>query len=179
MPRRVPTRLLAAVVGTVFAVTAGCGDAGGGPSVPGRGCAGVETDPLDPRSTQHLLPGAPEPAYASDPPTSGPHLVTPALPRGVQSEPVPRPLQVTVLEGGGVLIQHKDLTPRERAAVEALAEPEVVVAPAPVLPAPVVATAWRRRLMCTTVDVAALRDFVAAHRGKVGPEGAERSASMG
>lgn len=171
MPRRLSTGLVCgAAVALAAAVAGGCGDGGDGRPNPVGDCAGVVTEPLDPRSTQHLLPGAPEPVYPSDPPTSGPHLATPDVPRGAQREPVPRPLQVTVLEEGGVMIQHRDLTPRQRAGLEALAGPDVVVAPAPDLPAPVVATAWRHRLECRAVAVPALEDFVAAHRGKVGGE---------
>jgi hypothetical protein len=171
VPRRAATCALTVAAGVVLStLAAGCGEEADRPDAPRQACAGVVTDPLDPRSTQHLLPGAPEPAYPSDPPTSGPHLATPELPRGAQSEPVPRPLQVSVLERGGGLIQHRDVAPEQKASLEALAGPDVVVAPAPDLPAPVVATAWRRRLVCTALDVDALKDFVASHRGKVGQE---------
>ena len=153
--------LLAATLGA-------CGRGGGEEAVPRKACDPVSEEPLDPRSTQHLLPGAPEPAYQGDPPTSGPHLVGVA-PAGVLHEPLPRPVQVAVLEAGGVVVQHHGLADRERARVEELADGQaVVVSPAPRLPAPVVATAWRHRLTCRGVDVGALRAFVAAYRGRVG-----------
>jgi hypothetical protein len=68
-----------------------------------------------------------------------------------------------------VVVQHHGLADRDRARVEALADGQaVVVSPAIRLPAAVVATAWRHRLTCRSVDVGALRAFVAAHRGRVG-----------
>lgn len=126
-------------------------------------CDPAIEDPLDPRSLQHPLPGAPPPTYATEPPTSGPHQ--PGRLGGVLSEPVPGPVQVGALEAGQVLLQHRDLDPSERRRLEALAGPSVVVAPNPALPAPVVASAWRTRLPCRSVDVEALRRFVTDHAG--------------
>lgn len=104
----------------------------------------------------------------ADPPTSGAHLAG-ATPSGVQSQPLPRPVQVAVLEEGGVLVQHRGLHDRDRRRVERLAGGGVVVAPNPELPAPVVATAWRHRLECRSVDLEALEAFIARHRGR-GPD---------
>ena len=152
----------------VTAVLGACGGGGGEAPVERKACDPVSEEPLDPRSTQHLLPGAPEPPYQSDPPTSGPHLVGVA-PAGVLHEPLPRPVQVAVLEAGGVVVQHRGLADHERVRVEELAEGQsVVVSPATHLPAAVVATAWRHRLTCRGVDTDALRAFVAAYRGRVG-----------
>ncbi|MDP9389154.1 MAG: DUF3105 domain-containing protein, partial [Actinomycetota bacterium] len=129
-------------------------------------CGPVTREPLDPGSTRHVLPGAPEPTYtAGDPPTSGPHLAGGAV-RGVQAEPLPRPVQVAVLEEGGVVIHHRGLSEADRRAVEALAGDDVVVAPHPALATAVVATAWGHRLVCQRVDVAALEAFVADRRGR-------------
>jgi hypothetical protein len=121
-------------------------------------------DPLDGRSLQHVLPGAPAPVYATEPPTSGPHQPG-LLAGGVVAEPLAGPVQVGALEAGQVLLQHRGLSPTDRAALEALAGPLVVVAPNPALPAPVVASAWRRRQLCRAVDVPALRRFVRLHAG--------------
>ena len=143
----------------------GGGSDGTGPEPAAPGCGQDRQEPLDPRSTHHLLPGAPEPPYAGDPPTSGPHLAG-ASPTGVQQQPLPRPVQVGVLERGGVLVQHDGLDGDDRRRVEGLAGDLVVVAPHPGLPAPVVATAWRHRLECRGVDLAALRAFIAAHQGR-------------
>ena len=173
-PRRHRTAPLSAVlVVAVLAVLGACADGGARPTTTrptdGTGsarCGAEVREPLDPRSTQHLLPGSPEPAYASDPPTSGPHLVERIAP-GVQAQPLPRPVQVGLLEQGFVLIQHRDLPDADRARLEALATEMVVVAPRSGPGPSVVATAWRHRMTCAAVDVAALRAFVAAHKGKV------------
>ncbi len=127
-------------------------------------CGPAVEDPLDPGSTRHLLPGAPEPRYATDPPTSGPHAGGP-LPTGAQRNPLPRPVQVGVLETGAVLVQHRGVSGDERRRLEGLAGEKVVVAPNPSLPAPVVATAWRHRLECRGLDMAALRAFIAQRGG--------------
>ena len=146
---------------------------GSGPA--GPGCGPVVVEALDPRSTQHLLPGAPPPDYAGDPPTSGPHVAAPEV-SGLQTVPVAEPVQVGVLEAGGVMVQHRpDLPPGDRARLASLAGPatpaagKVVVAPNPELKEPVVATAWRHRLSCRSLDLAALRAFVAERAGK-GPD---------
>jgi hypothetical protein len=126
-------------------------------------CDRPTDDPLDPQSLQHPLPGAPPPTYATEPPTSGPHQ--PGRLAGVMGEPIPNAVQVGALEAGQVLFQHRDLAPAERSRLEALVGPQVVVAPNPALPTPVVASAWRTRLLCAAVDVDALRAFAADHAG--------------
>jgi len=128
-------------------------------------CSAPVQDPLDPRSLQHPLPGGPPPSYATEPPTSGPHQDA-GLAGGVLAEPLSGPVQVGALEAGQVLLQHRDLQPAERARLEALGGPLVVVAPNPALPARVVASAWRNRQQCPTVKEDALGRFIAAHAGK-------------
>ncbi|HVE46451.1 MAG TPA: DUF3105 domain-containing protein [Acidimicrobiales bacterium] len=129
-------------------------------------CDPVAVDPLDPGSTQHLLPGAPAPSYPTDPPTSGPHDAGDPV-TGLQSTPLEKPLQVTVLEVGGIVVQFRpDLGEEDRRLLTALADEKVVVAPNPSLPAPVVATAWRRRLVCREFDVAAVQNFITDRKGK-------------
>ena len=125
-------------------------------------CGPAVEEPLDPGSTRHLLPGAPEPRYLGDPPTSGPHVSGPP-PTGVQHQPLAPPVQVGVLESGGVLVQHRGVSEGERRQLEALAGDKVVVAPNPSLAVPVVATAWQHRLECRGPDPAALRAFIAQH----------------
>ena len=149
----------------------GGGSSGGGA---GNGCRPDTEEPLDPASLQHLLPGAPEPTYSSDPPTSGPHIAGAGADlQGVQDEPLARPVQVSVLEAGGVLLQHGDeVSAGDLRRLRRLAGRQVVVTPNPDLPAPVVATAWRHRMTCDGAAGAALEDleaFVAAHEGR-GPE---------
>lgn len=154
-------------------VLAACsGDAGDGRPVPGQGagrCGADVEEPLDAGSTQHLLPGAPEPAYPSPAPTSGAHLSGPT-PVGAQPSPLPRPVQIAVLEEGHVLVQHRDAPPDERRRLEALAGEGVVVSPNPALPAPIVATAWRHRLECKGLDRTALGAFIRRH-SRSGPAG--------
>jgi len=154
---------LAVAVAVAVAVTLGaCGD-DGSPTATGT-CGGDMTEPLDPGSARHVLPGAPEPDYASDPPTSGAHLPG-AGAGGARRQPLSRPEQVAVLEEGGVVLQHRDLDDRDRRRLEALAADDIVVAPNAGLDVPVMATAWRQRLRCQTVDAPALRAFIDAHRG--------------
>ena len=175
-PRKPSLAVLAALV-----LLAGCGGgsgsggSGGGSGSGGSGadaqCGDDTQEALDPGSLTHLLPGAPEPAYSSDPPTSGPHLAGGA-PQGAQDEPVPRPAQVALLEAGGVMLQFRDITPADLRRLRTLSEREVVVAPNPDLDSPVVATAWRHRLACGGASGPALDDlesFVDTHKGN-GPE---------
>jgi hypothetical protein len=120
---------------------------------------------LDPRFQQHLLPGAVEGAYVTDPPTSGAHR--PGLPTAnVLRAPLDRPTQVGALEAGAVVVQYRDAGGGTRRAIERLAGHLVYVAPNPSLPARVVATAWRWKLACDGVDDDALRAFVREHRGR-------------
>ncbi len=135
-----------------------------GRSGPGA-CEPPVQDPLDPRSLQHVLPGAPPPTYVTEPPTSGPHQAG-GLAGGVVNQPLPGPLQVGALEAGQVLLQHRDLEPAERTRLEALAGPLVVVAPNPALPTRVVASAWRTRQGCGAIDAAELGRFVSDHAGQ-------------
>ena len=143
--------------------------AGGGVAWLGRdrapgSCSPPVQDRLDARSLQHALPGAPPPSYETEPPTSGPHQ-SGRLSGGVLTDPVPGPVQVGALEAGQVLLQHRDLSPADRAALEALGGPLVVVAPNPALPVPVVASAWRTRQLCRDVDADDLGRFVRTHAG--------------
>jgi hypothetical protein len=82
-------------------------------------------------------------------------------------EPLPRPVQVGILERGDVLIQHRPDV--DAAALADLAADRVVIAPNPDLPAPVVATAWLYKRTCTEPDVDALQAFVDARVGH-GPD---------
>jgi drug/metabolite transporter (DMT)-like permease len=161
---RVPTGSTPAVLVLVVALAlVGCGD-----GVPGGGggpCEATRTEELDPNSNQHVLPNAPPPEYLSDPPTSGPHQPSREL-SGVVDEEIPAPVQVGLLEVGGVLIQYDaDL---EDATLADLADldPVVVVAPNDDLPEPVVATAWRHKMVCSEASLADLRDFVAEFAGR-------------
>lgn len=159
-------RALGALVGTALTVATLGGCSGeGGPALPDPGpdagtCESPRREAIDPQSVLHVLPGAPEPPYDTDPPSSGPHVMGPDV-EGVVDDPLERPVQVGVLERGGVVVQHQGLGPEGLASVAALAElGDVVVAPGTDLDTTVVATAWGARLRCDGVDVAALTAFV-------------------
>ncbi len=77
----------------------------GGKKAPSK-CGPAVEESLDPGRTRHLLPRAPEPRYLGNPPTSAPHLGGPP-PTGVQHQRLAPPVQVGVLESGGVLVQHR------------------------------------------------------------------------
>ena len=143
----------------LVAALAGCGDDGE------AACGPVTEEALDPGSGRHVLPGVEEPRYATDPPTSGVHFSLPP-PTGVVDEPVERPLQVTALEGGQVLVQHRDLPPDEVADLEALGSEVVVVAPNPDQSEPVVLTAWLTKQTCSGVDLATIERFIADQQGQ-------------
>ena len=153
----------ASIIVTILVLLAGLAGCSSGHSGSTSGCQPVQREALDPNE-RHVLPGAPEPTYRTDPPTSGPH--EPGAPlTGVLADPVSRPRQVGALEGGGVLVQYRDLTSDQQHELEALASDRVAVAPNPSLPNRVVATAWLYKQICSTVDAAALHAFVEQHVG--------------
>jgi hypothetical protein len=141
----------------------GCG--GGGVGGTGQGCGSAQQQPFDPRSALHLLPGAPEPPYATDPPTSGAHRVG-IYPRGDDPSPIPRPIQVGLLEVGFVLVQYQPSIGQQAIATLSslsAASPYVTIAPNPTLPQPVVATAWLYAERCGdsgTKTVNQVRGFI-------------------
>jgi hypothetical protein len=128
-------------------------------------CGPVTEEALDPASGVHLLPDAPDPGYATDPPTSGAHYGLPP-PSGVVADPLDRPMQVTVLEGGAVLLQYRDdLPPDDLATLESLADDRVVVAPNPDQNEPLVMTAWLTKQTCSGVVEDVVDRFIAEHQG--------------
>ena len=130
-------------------------------------CGPIKTEPLDPNFLIHVLPGATGLHYRTDPPTSGPHQPAPRLAR-VQQRPLPRPVQVGLLEAGDVLVQYRGLDRADIDRLQKLAGDHVVVAPNPDLPSRyrVVATGWIHKRTCTAVDTGALGDFVRQRGGK-------------
>lgn len=127
-------------------------------------CGEVISEQIDPQSAVHLLPSSPEPPYLTDPPTSGPHVMGPAI-QGAQDQPLSRPIQAGILERGAVLVQYSPtLSSADVAALVGLSGPEVVVAPNPVVDG-VVATAWGKRLTCTSVDIAPIERFSSTYSG--------------
>jgi hypothetical protein len=130
-------------------------------------CGDDQPQAIDPSSSQHLLPGAPEPAYTTNPPTSGAHAPG-NHPTGVLTAPIAKPAQVAMLEAGGVLIQYDDIPAAELRELESIVSEHegVTIAPNDTLTRPVVATAWTYRMLCSAVDKTALESFVKAHAGK-------------
>jgi hypothetical protein len=141
----------------------GCGTAGGASS--SRACGPPVHETLDALSTLHLLPGASEPAYRTDPPTSGAHRLG-FYPRGILDQPVSRPTQVALLEKGSVVVQYRPDVPAA-ASLGILVNGDILVtvAPNPTLRAPVVATAWTWKVTCEAPSVPQIRKFVLAHQG--------------
>lgn len=133
----------------------------------GKACDAPTPEAIDPLSSQHLLPGAPEPAYSTNPPTSGAHRPGP-LPGNVLTSPLDKPAQVSALEGGQILIQYGKVTPETRRILVSLAHhyDHVTVAPGRQLPSKIVATAWLFMQQCRRVDRGALQDFILTHGGK-------------
>jgi len=130
-------------------------------------CDDAVVEELDPTWTVHLLPGAPEPEFPTDPPTSGPHYA--AEPEtGVVEAPLSGTAQVTILEGGSALLQYRpdDLSDADRGRLERMAEDGVVIAPQPGLPDPVVATAWTTKQRCQGVALDTLTAFVDDYGGQ-------------
>jgi hypothetical protein len=138
-----------------------CSGGGGSSSA----CGPVAREQLDSRSTQHLFPDTPNPSYLTNPPTSGPHR--PGLhPQGVLANPIDDGVQVSMLEGGLILFQYRDLSAAQRSKLEKLAGGMITVAPNPGLPAKVVATAWTAKVSCADVDSGALQHFARTFQGK-------------
>lgn len=142
------------------ALLAACGDDGASAA-----CGPVTREQLDPNSGLHALPGQEVPEFTTDPPTSGAHYSLPP-PTGAVSDPVERPLQVTALEGGMVLVQYRDLPASDVAELEELGSDQVIVAPNDDLAEPVVLTAWLTKQTCSGVDLDEVRTFVEDQQGR-------------
>ncbi len=124
-----------------------------------------------------IEPGEDHVAYATIPPTSGPHYVIPAD-WGLHAEPIPDEVQLRNLAGGGVMIQYQlsldDATQKKlRQLVQSLRQQEetcrIVLAPYEGLDAPITLTAWTRMAKLETFEEEQIRLFVDAFIG-TGPE---------
>jgi len=138
-------------------------------------CTPTVKEDLDPASVVRLLPNSPTPTYLTDPPTSGPFQLGVVVPTGSSTELTPAQ-QVGVLAQGGVMIQYNGLAAADVAKLSTLAGAGVVVAPNSKLSAPVVATAWRKRQVCTRVDTASLQQFITVNSNQgptAGPNGTD------
>lgn len=146
----------------VLVLTAGFTACGGAEET---ACAPVTREALDPNSGLHVLPAQSVPEFTTDPPTSGAHYSLPP-PSGAVADPIDRPMQVTALEGGQVLVQHRDLSDGDVAVLEDLGSEVVVVAPNPDLPDPVVLTAWITKQTCSGVDLDTVETFIQDQQGR-------------
>ena len=155
-------RFLLCLVAASWLLTA-CGDG----DAAAAGCDAPQAQTIDPSSSQHILPGAPEPDYTTNPPTSGAHAPG-GHPTGVLASEIPKPVQVALLEEGHVLLQYGELSASQRQIVERMASSrdDVTVAPNKELPSPIVATAWLHTMRCERADQTALEAFIDAHAGK-------------
>jgi hypothetical protein len=129
-------------------------------------CRTTTDEPLDPTAAIRLLPNAPEPTYATDPPSSGAFVVGSVV-SATPTEPLSRPVQVGLLAQGKVLVQYgPSLSPADVTDLEGLAGADIVVAPNPTLASPIVATAWRARQICDQLDLSALRQFATVNANR-------------
>jgi hypothetical protein len=129
-------------------------------------CASPVAERIDPKSSQHVLPGGQTPSYLTDPPTSGAHRPGPP-PGAVVDTEIDKPTQVGILESGVVLVQYRDDAARSQLAALARGQKgRVTVAPNHALPSKIVATAWLFKMKCKAFDAADLRSFVNAHTQK-------------
>ncbi|MGH9113852.1 MAG: DUF3105 domain-containing protein [Acidimicrobiales bacterium] len=126
------------------------------------------------RDTDSGRDHVPAPSYQVDPPSGGDHLAAPAPAGTYSADNVPADGNlVHALEHGFVILwQGPELTDVELDAMDDVAsqhQRDVLVVPRPSLPTPVAATAWHKRLLCSTVEPDALRSFVDEFRND-GPE---------
>lgn len=135
--------------------------------------AGVLFSRTDPRRAARVMLGdqvrtEPEGEATTAPaPSSGVRAGGPTC--GVTASPVTLQTQVDALAAGIVVVQYREEDDVDELA-RALADrsTRALVAPNADLDAPVVATAWGRRLRLDRVDRQLLRAFVTAHAG-IGP----------
>jgi hypothetical protein len=144
-----------------LSAVAACGGGSSGPA--SSACDQPIREELDPASFTHVIdPDGGN--FKTDPPTSGPH-VSGAVPTGLVDGALPGAVQVAILEAGDVIVQYRDLTGDDLDEVKLFAGHQVVVAPNPDLPAPVIATAWTYKLTCDALDIDAIETFIADHAG--------------
>lgn len=137
----------------------------------------------------HLQPGEPDDfIYSSNPPTSGPHreLFTDTF---ISSTPLPKYVQVHLLEHGNVLLQYNCRCPQVEASLAAIAMhyneqlaatghaftpadvqnaqdagQAVIVAPYPSMHSRIALTAWTRLATLSGVDQSTIAAFINAYR---------------
>jgi Protein of unknown function (DUF3105) len=135
------------------------------------------------QGSRHLQPGTPHAGfqYESDPPTSGPHAVTPVK-RDDRELSIDETL--TALEAGDVVIVYRDpslrgalralqsdLTGPFAAAVAAAGQAIVLARKRAGTGAPITAVAWRHSLNTSKPGDPRLREFVEFWLGRGAPQG--------
>lgn len=125
----------------------------------------------------HLEPGDPEPRYGTNPPTSGPHDLSP-LADGAYRETPPAVNSVHSLEHGRIAIQYDPALPEaQQLLLKGVfdADPDgIVMFPNPQMPFDVAVTAWGDLMGCEQVaDPAAVAAAVVAFRNRFRGEGPE------
>ena len=153
------------VIGVLVARSFGVGEGAGHYTGPGNGIG------------NHITEGTPI-AYASYPPTYGPHWPAPAT-WGFHSEVVPDERAVHNLEHGGVVASYNNIPPASLAALQALlttypkdkyGEVKLLIRPYDKIAAGTIAlTAWEWIDELPAYDEARVRRFLDAHLNK-GPE---------
>lgn len=166
---RLATVGVAILVGGLIAT--GCGSSSDpkadSPSASSQCQADTATDP----GSEHVDAAT----FAVNPPSGGDHLATAARAGFYDSGTVVPPdgNAVHALEHGYVAIWYQPTL--NQADLDALRKvfkaypKDVLVLPRPSLTQPVAATAWHQRLLCPTLDTAALTAFVKTYRNQ-GPE---------
>lgn len=114
-----------------------------------------------------------EPIYRIEPPSGGPHVVTPASGGFKEFDSVPTDGElVHAMEHGAVVVWYSGaLDADDEQALRELADSDraVIVVPRSALGVPLAVTAWHRRMLCEVVDTEAVARFSATFRGR-GPE---------
>ena len=121
---------------------------------------------------EHIAEGAQHVAYNSNPPTSGPHYVSPA-PWGVYTNQLPDETLVHNLEHGGIWLSYQD--PTNQDVINQLLDiaskypSHIIVEPRPQDDSPVAVAAWGHLLKMDTVNYDVIYAFIRRFR-KHGPE---------
>lgn len=148
------------------------GPAQGGAAQTGAPAARPRTAAIADQGRAHIGPGAPHPAYNSNPPTSGWHYPTAAR-WGFYNDELPDELLVHNLEHGGIWISFKDSGDTD--VVDALAalarsyRSKVIVTHRPKNDHRVAVAAWGHLMMLDRFDRDAIVDFIDRFKNK-GPE---------
>ncbi len=161
MRRRLPAFVVATVVVVIAAALVVSKSFSDDPN-----CDSPFAEPIDPLSSQHVLPGGAEPKFSTDPPTSGAHKPG-DYPTGVVYAPIEGGVQVTLLEQGEVLVQYRGVSATTLTELQAFVDSDadhVTVAPNPGLRSKIVATAWLWKMECRAFDDKALLNFVRDHQ---------------